>query len=63
MEAEIKLLQLLVRTCQAVRSPHNPKNRVEMAVPAAQYEMQFNQRLEKLKADKAKGRIDAGGGQ
>ena len=54
MNAEIEFLKLLIRTCQSVRTPRNPKHRVEMAVPAAQWEILFNQRLHDLNTMPAK---------
>lgn len=46
VNAEIEFLELLVKTCKSVR---NPKRRVELAVPAAQWEMRFEERIRQLK--------------
>lgn len=47
--AEIEFLGTLIRTCQAVRDPKRAKNRLELAVPAATWELKFKQRVEELK--------------
>lgn len=38
-----------MKTCQMARHPKRPKSRLEMAVPAAQWEMVFTARLAELK--------------
>lgn len=49
MDAEIELLETLIKTCRAIRDPKRPKSRLELAAPAATYEMQFTKRLDELK--------------
>ena len=47
VNAEIEFLEMLIKTCRAARDPKR-KSRVEMAVPAAQWEMKFESRLAEL---------------
>ena len=54
MDEEIELLNLFIKTCQTVRSARNPRNRVALAVPAAQWEIKFNARRAELEAAKLK---------
>lgn len=48
VNAEIELLELLIKTCKAVRNPQRPGARTEMAIPAAQWEMRFEERKAEL---------------
>ena len=52
MNAEIELLETLIKTCRAVRDPQRRGSRTEMAIPAAQWEMKFSERLNQLTAPK-----------
>ena len=46
--AEQEFLGMLVRVCRTVRSPKNPKNRVELSIPAARWEMIFSDRIKEM---------------
>lgn len=52
MNAEIEFLELMVKQCRAARDPKR-KSRLEMAIPAAQWEMRFEARLKELAASAA----------
>jgi len=47
-DAERELLELLIKTCRSVRNPRNPRTRIELAIPAAEWEMKFLERKAKL---------------
>ena len=49
VNAELEFLEMLINTCRVARDPKR-KGRLEMAVPAAQWEMRFEARLAELKA-------------
>ena len=49
VNAEIEFLEMLVKTCRVARDPKRPRSRTEMAIPAAQWEMRFEERLAALK--------------
>jgi hypothetical protein len=49
VNAEIEFLQLLVKTCKTARDPQRRGSRTEMAIPAAQWEMKFEERIAALK--------------
>lgn len=51
VNAEIEFLETLIKSCRAARDPKR-KSRVEMAVPAAQWEMKFEARLAELREAK-----------
>lgn len=48
VNAEVEFLKTLVSTCRVARDPKRRGNRTEMAIPAAQWEMVFQKRLEEL---------------
>jgi len=49
VNSEIEFLEQLIKTCRATRDPKRATSRTEMAIPAAQWEMKFQARLEELK--------------
>jgi hypothetical protein len=46
--AEIELLDMLIQTCRAVQNTRNPRRRLDLVVPAAQWEMEFRKRRNEL---------------
>lgn len=49
VNAEIEFLEMLVKLCRTARDPKRPKSRTEIAVPAAQWEIRFQDRIKQLK--------------
>lgn len=54
VNAEIELLETLIKTCRAVRDPQRRGSRTELAIPAATWEMKFSERLNQLTTRKPK---------
>lgn len=57
---EIEFLNLLRRVCRTTR---NMRNRPELSIPAAQWELRINQRLEDLESSRPKAEVAPEGGK
>lgn len=49
-QAEMEVLELLVKQCRVLRDPRNRRSRTELVPAAATWEMVFQRRLEELEA-------------
>lgn len=47
--AETELLNLFIKTCHTVRDPRNRRSRIELVIPAAEWEKKFHARLDEIK--------------